>query len=69
MNVGAYRNYPYWRAPKVWGHAVRLALVAFLLGMLAMCSMVQKHPGHDPKPTVTVTDKHVTRHGKPLGNQ
>lgn len=62
MNVGAFRNYPYWAAPQVWGHAVKLAGVAFVVGVIFTLWLVQKHPDmrelkSHPQPTVTVTEK------------
>lgn len=64
MNVGAYRNYPYYAAPRVWKHAAQLALIAFGLGMVIMLYLVQKNPElqelkTQPKPTVTVTHTHL----------
>lgn len=63
LNVGAFRNYPYYRAPRVWKDAAKLAAIAFLMGSVTMCGMMQRHPElrtapdgkPSPGPTVTVT--------------
>lgn len=57
MNVGAYRNYPYWAAPKVWKDAVKFGIICAIMGAVAMCSVLQKEPNlkNGPLPKVTVT--------------
>lgn len=63
LNVGAFRNYPYWRSPRVWKDAAKLAAIACAAGAVAMCGFMQSHPElatspdgkPKPGPTVTVT--------------
>lgn len=44
FQVGSYKNYPYWRAPQVWGHFVKVIIGSVIVGAVLMLFLVQKHP-------------------------
>lgn len=59
LNVGAFRNYPYWRAPRVWKDLGKALVAAFAIGFVVALWLSQKNPDlrelkSRPQPTVTV---------------
>lgn len=60
MQVGAYRNYPWWRAPQTWGQLAKFGGFCFAAGMVVAIGLMQRAEvdfSDHKKPTPSVSQQ------------